>query len=134
MVLSGPAAQRGPLLAALRRVGANLSDGQPVGNRSYGLPADLYDDWVTVRHRHLDPVLEQAGRVGWRLRLHWQTPLCGYCAGNGQVTVGVDGLGPCRHCGGCGRTNRPAPAGADLLKAELEALRSEVAALREVLR
>lgn len=123
-VLSGPVAQRGPLLSGLAQTGANI-DEQPARNPSHGLPADDPTvGWVTVRHPDIDTVAAHAAQAGWSLRSHWPTPPCRVCAGVGQTNIGTVGLGTCLHCAGTGRTNTPPPAGpsvADLL-ARIETL------------
>ena len=123
VVLSGPVAQKGPLLASLERAGVDLSEPQEHDShwsRVYGND-DPPVGWVACRAADVDGVVEHAGRAGWQLRAHWITPDCGACGGTG------DG---CRHCNGKRVTNRPAPTPEQLLRADLEQMRAELAALK----
>jgi hypothetical protein len=125
ILLSGPLAQRGPLLAALDRAGADVS-WQPPSHPSYGLETDDLTGWITVRHADVDAAVEHTQRAGWALRMHWPTPRCKVCTGLGKVN-GPDGLGSCLHCAGIGASHKPPPQPVDpvaeLLRrvAELEA-------------
>ena len=127
VVVSGPLAQKGPLLASLERAGVDISD-QPDRNPQYGLEApDPQTGWVTCRTTgHVDQVVEHASRAGWGLRAHWPTPPCQACSGSGKDDRPL----ACTHCHGTGHTNRPAPTPEQLLRADLEQMRAELAALK----
>ena len=129
VLLHGPLAQKAPLLASLERAGCDLSDGQEHDqhwNRAYGDDPDPTVGWVRCRHSDVDHVVEVGSRAGWRLRAHWNTPDCGLCSGSGATPDQM----VCRHCHGKGRTNRPAPTQEQLLRADLEQMRAEIAALK----
>jgi hypothetical protein len=133
VVVCGPVARRAPLMVDLERAGATLEPDQGARGHHWGF-ADLRDDptfgTVACRHGDLNRVAEIAGRAGWQLRMHWQTPDCPVCDGAGRTSVGTAGLGVCLHCDGIGRTNRPAKHAEQLLREELDGLRAEVAALK----
>lgn len=130
VILCGPLAQRGPLMASLQRCGARLEPNQGSRGHHHGF-TDLRDDpalgSVAVRTADLGHVVEEAKRCGWSLRLHHETPSCQACRGTGHVNHGTSGLGTCLHCEGTGKSNQPAP---DPLRAELDALRAEIEALK----
>ncbi len=104
ILLSGPVAQRGPLLATLDREGLDVS-WQPT-DPTYGLPTDDTTGWVVTRHSDVDEVTGHAHHAGWVLRMHWPTPVCKACGGLGQVN-GDDGLTTCEPCAGVGATHKP---------------------------
>ena len=138
VVLSGPVAQKGPLLASLERAGVDLSEPQEHDShwsRLYG-NTDSTVGWVTCRHSDVDEIARPANpktddpggiatRAGWVLRAHWNTPTCGACGGTGGDTTAT-----CRHCNGKRVTNRSAPTPEQLLRADLEQMRAELAALK----
>ena len=133
VVLSGPLAQKGPLLASLERAGVDVSE-QPDRNPQYGLEApDDKTGWVTCRTTsHVDTVVEHASRAGWVLRAHWPTPNCSAGCSKGSVTQpDGSGVGVCLHCGGSGYTNRPPKSAEQQLGEELAALRSRLAILEK---
>lgn len=136
IVLSGPLAQRGPLLASLDRAGVSLSD----STHSRGLPdhATVDDDhpasdptvgWINARHADIDEAGSLAANAGWALRMHYPTPRCTVCLGGGQVN-GDKGLAACLHCEGTGRTEKPAPTPDEQLAAVIAQMRAEIAALK----
>ena len=130
VVLSGPLAQKTVVLAALDQAGGDLTEPQqPDAHWAtvYGDTPDATVGWVTCRVQDVnnDAVSGAVGRAGWRLRAHWHTPTCGVCSG-----LGAANGDPCAHCGGRGVTNRPAPTVEQLLRADLEEMRVELAALK----
>ena len=96
LALSGPVAQRGPLLAALDRAGVDVE--QEHGPR--GLETDPTTGWITCRHPDVDAVATHAGNAGWSLRAHWPTPTCLACNGTTSREL------PCLNCAGTGRTEQ----------------------------
>ena len=132
VLLSGPLAQKSPLLASLERAGADLSDGQEHDGHWRHVYQDDEDPtvgWVRVRHHDVNEVVEHATRADWRHRASWNTPACGVCGGSGHANHET-GLGACLHCGGKGVTNKRPPSPEELLRAELDGLRAEIVALK----
>ena len=125
ILLSGPLATRAPLLAALANDGIDVDQTHE--------PHGLLDDepgtgWICTRHGDLEHVRAHADRAGWSLRMHWNTPRCGACGGAGKAN-GPEGHGACLHCGGKGRTPKPAPSREDQLAATVADLQRRLAAL-----
>lgn len=101
-VLSGPVAGRSPLLTVLQRLGANINE-QPESNPSHGLPDVESIGWVTVVSDDLSVIEQALARTpDWGLRLHWNTPDCRACDGQGKGAGGS----VCLHCLGHKKTNR----------------------------
>ena len=101
ITLSGPLAQRSPLLASLDRAGVDVD--QEHGPR--GLDTGQGVGWITARHTDVDEVVDIAQRSGWALRMHSPTPTCRVCAGTGKGQT-PDGLRDCTNCAGVGRTEK----------------------------
>lgn len=126
ILLSGPLAQRGPLLAALDREGVDVEQ----AHNPRGLPdttdgsADPTVGWIAARHPSVDEVVDTASRAGWALRMHYPTPRCGAC--EGLTTIAGT---PCLHCSGTGRTDKPTPTPEQVLRDELATMHRRLAAL-----
>ena len=113
MTLSGPLAQRSPLLATLAREGVDVE--QEHGPR--GFDTDVKEGWITARHGDINEVKAHAENAGWALRSHWPTPTCKACSGH-SATNGV----ACGNCAGTGRTEkRPEVVPMDKVIADLQA-------------
>jgi hypothetical protein len=129
-LLSGPLAQRGPLMASLERAGARLEPDQGSRGHAHGLPDDdASQGWIAVRHADVDHVVSFASRAGWALRLHWNTPYCRVCEGSGKANHGTSGLGTCLHCEGSGKTNRPPKSPEQQLREQLDDVTRRLAAI-----
>jgi hypothetical protein len=101
VVLSGPLAQRAPLLASLKRAGVEVSD-QPKSGGSHGLPNDDRKvGWITGLTDDIETAVALAGNAGWSLLMHWPTPKCRGCNGLGKRASGP----VCLQCKGAGRAN-----------------------------
>lgn len=105
LVLCGPLAQQKPLQSALKRAGANLSEGQPK-DPHMGFPTDPTEGWLHVRVSKLNEAVEHVQRAGWSVRLHWPTPDCQYCRGQGAHATATQGTAGCLNCAGTGRSNK----------------------------
>ena len=122
VLLSGPLAQRAGLLATLAAAGVDVEQ----AHEPHGLPDEGPTvGWVCARHADVDKVVTHAARAGWSLRMHWPTPRCGVCAGVGKAN-GPAGLGDCLHCGGVGRTSKPAPTPEQQLAERLAELQQRI--------
>lgn len=99
ITLSGPLAQKSPLLATLDRAGVDVD--QEHGPR--GLDTEPGLGWIVARHTDVDEVTELAKSAGWALRMHSPTPTCQACGGTGKGQT-PDGLRDCTNCSGVGRT------------------------------
>ena len=123
VLLSGPLAQRAPLLATLNRSGVTIGDNPASDSR--GLP---HDDptvgWITARHEDVDHVAGLAQSAGWVLRAHWHTPKCVACAGHGRIADAA-----CLNCAGTGRTEKRPPTPEQQLSATVADLQARLAAL-----
>ena len=123
VLLSGPLAQRAPLLATLNRSGISVGDG-PQGD-SRGLPNDdPTQGWINCRHHDVNEVVELASSAGWVLRAHWHTPRCVACAGLGRIADAA-----CLNCSGSGRTEKRPPTPEQELSRTVADLRNRIAQL-----
>ena len=114
VLVSGPISGRTGLLTKLGRSGIADISRQPETNPSHGLDLepvtghlqDAKTGWVTFLCDDLEGCRELVLKAKWQQRMHWPTPRCPRCAGNGRTALGQ----ACLECAGSGRSNiRPLP-------------------------